>query len=222
MRAWPSAASAATALCMNARIAACCRRRCRRGPSSPAASSVEIIDERARDLVRRRAPTTMLQRRPCRAAGGAGGAAPSASCARSRDRDSWRARPPAPAARAHARRSAPSRRHAARARARAPPRTAPSRAISGSSMSLGSFVVRLDMIEERRDRGIRLVAVDQRHAERRIRMGPAGERRHHAVAPLDARRKQPDQPRGAACDHTSTAPASAPNTGAAASAKAGS
>ena len=59
---------------------------------------------------------------------------------------------------------------------------------------LGQLGVGLDAIEECDDRGFGLVAVDQRHAERRVRMGPAGERRDHAVAALDARREQADQP----------------------------
>ena len=87
---------------------------------------------------------------------------------------------------------------------------------------LGQPVVGLDAIEERDDRGFRLLAVDQRGAERRIRMGPAGERREHAIAALDARREQPDQPLRHRFRPHQHGAGIGPNTRAAGSAKAGS
>jgi hypothetical protein len=51
------------------------------------------------------------------------------------------------------------------------------------------------VIEERRDSGMQRLGVDERRAERTVRMRPAGEQRHaHAVAArLDPAGEQPDQ-----------------------------
>ncbi len=50
------------------------------------------------------------------------------------------------------------------------------------------------MVEPGGDHGLGLVAIDQRRAERRVRVGPAGEhRQRHAVATLDPRREQAEQ-----------------------------
>jgi len=214
-RALLSAASAATAVSMKLRIAGSFTAAFQPCPSSARLQHQEVLEAAATSCTLRRCSSSRpvssrrRRRRAVLALAGRNRAFEIAVALRARleQRARWRRT-----------RNCCARRRPAPCRA--PSQTRPAQAGTASAATPHRGIA-AKMIEPGGDNRLGMAAIDQRRAERRIRMGPADRYRRRAMTPaLDARGEQAEEPAGFRPD--SMAPASVPNTGAAASMKAGS